>query len=117
MPWLRAGIEGAVHAMRELYDEHREDGWGVILVDVNNVFNSLNRSVALQNVGPDAHVSYLTPEVIRSKEGVAQGDPLSMLMYAVALMPLILVNILQIRASGSRTGMLTIQPALQNFQT
>ena len=24
---LRAGIEGTVHAMRELYDEHKEDGW------------------------------------------------------------------------------------------
>ena len=29
------------------------------------------------------------PEALYSKEGVGQGDPLSMLMYASALMPLI----------------------------
>ena len=106
MPWLRAGIEGSVHAMRELYDEHHVDGWGVILVDVKNAFNYLNRSAALWNVTVQqwprwSHFLFNTyrgyaslllqgsSEVIPSKEGVAQGDPLSMLMYAVALMPLI----------------------------
>ena len=102
---LRAGIEGAVHAMRELYDEHKEDGWGVLLVDAKNAFNSLNRSAALWNAGVQwprcsrflfntyrGYVSLFlqgSSEVILSKEGVVQGDPLSMLMYAAAVMPLI----------------------------
>ena len=62
--------------------------------------NALIHSIDLQLYGmlefngpdPDAHVPYLTPlgvmihsfygqsEVILSKEGVAQGDPLSVLM-------------------------------------
>ena len=102
---LRAGIEGAVHAMRELYDEHKEDGWGVLLVDAKNAFNSLNRSAALWNARVqwprcsrflfNTYRGYASLflqgsfEVILSKEGVAQGDPLSMLMYAAAVMPLI----------------------------
>ena len=64
--------------------------------------------------GPDAHISYLTPiggyaslllqgssEVMLSKEGVAQGDPFSMLM----------------NANGPKISTLMIQPALPNFQT
>ena len=44
---LKAGIEGSVHAMRELYEEHCGNGWGLLLVDA---FNSLNRAAALWNV-------------------------------------------------------------------
>ena len=95
---LRAGIEGAVHAMRELYDEHKElqDRWGVLLVDAKNAFNSLNRSAALWNARVQwprcsrflfntyrGYASFFlqgSSEVILSKEGVAQGDPLSMLL-------------------------------------
>ena len=55
----------------------------------------------LEFIGPDANVSYLTPievmhhsflqgssDIILSKEGVAQSDPLSKLMNAATLMPL-----------------------------
>ena len=44
---LKAGIEGAVHAMRELFEENAGTGWGLLLVYVRNAFNSINREVAL----------------------------------------------------------------------
>jgi len=46
---LRAGIEGAIHAMNELFDIHQDQsiGWGVLLVDAANAFNSLNCAAML----------------------------------------------------------------------
>ena len=88
------GIEGAVHAIRELYEEH---GWGVLL----DAKNSSNRSAALWNLriqrprcarflfntyrGYASLVVQDSSEFILSEEGVAQGDPPSMLMYAAAI--------------------------------
>ena len=41
---LRVGIEGAIYAMHELFETHQDQstGWGVLLVDAANAFNSLN---------------------------------------------------------------------------
>ena len=47
---IRSGIEGAVHAITDLFEEHRTSGWGVLLVDASNTFNSLNRAALLWNV-------------------------------------------------------------------
>ena len=47
---LQAGIEGAIHSMRELFEDNKGTGWGVLLVDAKNAFNSLNREAALWNV-------------------------------------------------------------------
>ena len=60
---LRAGIEGAVHAMLDLIEETSGNGWGLPPVDA---FNSVNREAALAESkgpcsGPGAHDSYLTP--------------------------------------------------------
>ena len=44
---LWAGMEGAIHAVRELFDLHSDDGWGVLLVDARNAFNSVNHVAAL----------------------------------------------------------------------
>ena len=102
---LKAGIEGAVHAIKELYEENSGTGWGLLLVDARNAFNSVSRVAALWNVrvlwprcsrylfncyrGYAIQVVRGAEEHVLSREGVTQGDPLSMLMYAVAILPLI----------------------------
>ena len=39
-----AGIEGVIHGMIQLFSTHedQDSGWGVLLVDAANAFNSLN---------------------------------------------------------------------------
>ncbi len=92
---LKAGIEGAVHGMRDLFQKMADDGAGLLLVDARNAFNSVSRAAALWNarvLWPRASRFLLNtyqgysqlvlegcPEVVLSKEGVTQGDPLSML--------------------------------------
>ena len=45
---LKAGAEAAVHLMRLIFEYSSTKG--VILVDANNAFNSINRKVALHNI-------------------------------------------------------------------
>ena len=45
---LEAGIEGAIHAMRVLWEEHKkEDNWGFLLIDARNAFNEENQTAML----------------------------------------------------------------------
>ena len=45
---LEAGIEGAIHTMRVLWDEHKkEEDWGFLLIDTRNAFNEENRTAML----------------------------------------------------------------------
>jgi hypothetical protein len=46
---LPGGIEGAIHTMENIYQENcsQNNDWGLLLVDANNPFNSLNRISAL----------------------------------------------------------------------
>ena len=70
----------------------------VLLVDAMNAFNSLNRQVALQNIlrlcpsialakvniyRADAQL-FVDGEIIYSREGMTQGDPLAIAMYVIA---------------------------------
>ena len=93
-----SGTEAAVHAVRTLFE--RDETETVMLVDASNAFNSLNRQVALANtLRPLATVlinTYREPtelfvggEVLFSREGTTQGDPLAMAMYAIATVHLI----------------------------
>ena len=48
---VKSGIEGAIHAMTSLFLQHgATSGWGVLLVDASNAFNSLNHVALLWNV-------------------------------------------------------------------
>ena len=46
---LKAGVEGAIHALPEVFDDNKEDGCGMLMMDASNAFNSLNRETALWN--------------------------------------------------------------------
>ena len=96
-----AGGEAAIHAMRSLFREEGTDA--ILLVDASNAFNNLNRKVALLNIAllcpalspvltncyrGDAQL-FVNGETMLSREGVTQGDPLAMAMFALASVPLI----------------------------
>ena len=96
-----AGIEAAIHAMRDSF--HDEGVEAVLLVDASNAFNSLNRNAALLNIRYTCptlatvlinvyrHSTELVVDkfLLASEEGITQGDPLAMPMYALATIPLI----------------------------
>ena len=84
-----------------------DDPLGVLLVDARNGFNELSRKAMLWTVrhlwyngarfafNCYRHQSLLimrrpggTAEILLSREGVTQGDPLSMVLYGVTLVPL-----------------------------
>ena len=46
---IKGGIEGGIHGVREIFESNCEDGWGLLLVDAANAFNSLSRPAALWN--------------------------------------------------------------------
>jgi hypothetical protein len=106
---LEAGIEGGIHAMQALWDLLKtEEKWGFLLIDASNAFNEQNRIKMLWAVrhewlsgarfvfncykhwavlefgGNGGHAIF-----IFSKEGVTQGDPLSMFAYEIGILPLI----------------------------
>jgi len=43
---VKSGIKGAVHDITSLSEDHCDSpsGWGVLLVDASNAFNSINRT-------------------------------------------------------------------------
>ena len=102
---LEAGVEGAIHALSDLFDDNKEDGCGMLLMDASIAFNSLNRETALWNArilwprcsrflfntyrGFASLFVAGADEGIYSMEGTTQGDPLAMFFYGVSLLPLI----------------------------
>eukprot|EP00117_Sycon_ciliatum_P036186 scpid76625/ scgid27281/ len=92
-----SGIEAAVHAMTTVFDD--DDTEALLMADASNAFNRLNREACLHNIqhlcpAMSAIVinTYRHPanlivggEVIRSREGTTQGDPIAMPLSAHAL--------------------------------
>ena len=95
------GCEAAVHAVRRLFESSHCEA--VLLIDVGNVFNFLNRHTALRNVLNQCPALatiaincyrldvplFINGEVILSSEGTTQEDPLAMAIYAIGILPLI----------------------------
>ena len=95
------GSEIAYHAMQSIFQDDSTEG--VLIVDASNAFNNLNRQVALLNIHDvcPAIATVLTNcyrsesplfvqgEMLLSREGTTQGDPLAMAMFALASVPLI----------------------------
>ena len=97
-----AACEAVVHAMRRAFENEAADG--LVLVDADNAFNRLKRIAALLNIRflcPSLSICLINCYrcaaslyvsgglVLSSDEGVTQGDPLAMVMYGLALLPLI----------------------------
>ena len=95
--------EAAIHAMNSLFSADETDA--VLLIDVTNAFNTLNRAAALHNISilcPTIATfvinTYRLPvrlfvtggQELKSSEGTTQGDPLSMSIYGISLIPLML---------------------------
>ena len=98
----KSGGEAAIHAMRNIFEADETDA--ALLVDASNVFNSLNRAAALNNIRvlcpliatyvintyrAPARLFVVGGSELKSAEGITQGDPLAMSMNAISLQPLI----------------------------
>ena len=100
----KAGIEAAIHAMAEIYDDDETEA--ILLIDASNAFNSLNRDAAVKNMKftcpPLAKYienTYREPSnlyikgadggFIKSEEGYTQGDNAAMAGYLLGTKPLI----------------------------
>ena len=103
---IKAGIEGAIHSTRELFNNKCDEGFGLLLNDAENAFNTISRAAALWNArvlwcrcshflfnsyrGFALLIIPGTSIVLLSKEGVTQGVPSAMKLYSIGLLPLTL---------------------------
>ena len=88
-----------------MFHEREKEGWGLLLIDASNAFNTINRQAVLWNsrvLWPSCSLFLFNAyrgwvplivtdsrDILYSREGVTQGDPLSMFLYALATIPLI----------------------------
>ena len=98
----KSGCEALVHAFHDIFEQ--DECEAVILVDADNAFNRLNRQMMLHNVkivcpevatyATNCYQNYARLFIsggheISSEEGTTQGDPASMPIYALGLVPLL----------------------------
>ena len=94
---LKSGIEGAVHGMTALhaYDEFCDDGWDSSSLIEAALWNAWVLWPRCRHFLFNTYRGYAKlivrccDEFLYSREGVTKGDPMSMLMYSIAVMPLI----------------------------
>ena len=91
-----AGVEAAIHAMSQVFEEEGTDG--ILLIDASNAFKQMNRSadshsiqITCKEMALYVINTYRSPSrlficgggEILSQEGTTQGDPLAMPWYSV----------------------------------
>ena len=96
------GAEVAIHAMQTILNDDTTDA--ILLIDVGNAFNCMNRSAALHNmyVICPAIATYVSNTYrhtsrlfvaggteIKSQQGITQGDPLAMPWFSINTVPVI----------------------------
>ena len=99
-----AGCESIIHAMHAMYEDKTCEA--VLLVDASSALNSINKNVFLHNVTTicpvitiyvkncyslHARLFITGGNKIRSCEGTNQGDSIAMVVYAIAIIPMILM--------------------------
>ena len=106
-----AGSEAAVHAIRQIFTN--EESEAVLLIDAQNAFNSVNRAAFLHNIKIicptlstfvkncyqfNSRLFVIGGAELESSEGTTQGDPIAMLIYAIAIIPLILRSVEEVES-------------------
>ena len=101
-----AGIEATIHAVRELFENDSNEG--MIIIDASNAFNSVNREAFLHNIkiicpplslftfnccATKARLFVICGLEILSSEGTTQGDPIAMVVYGIAIIPMIMMMV------------------------
>ena len=98
----KAGAEAATHACRRFMGASNTDDRILIKIDFKNAFNTVRRDVIMKEVKekvpfiyPFIWQAYNTPsslyfgdEVILSKEGVQQGDPIGPFLFSLGILQL-----------------------------
>ena len=97
-----AGSKAAIHAMHDVFNDDNTEG--ILLIEAENAFDSINRKVMLHNlkllcpvIGTYILNCYMCPAglfvigggELFSNEGTTQVDPTSVGAYALAMLPLL----------------------------
>ena len=102
---VKSGIEAAIHGLSQSFEAHCNEGWGLLLTDAENAFNSISRPVFLWNArilwtrcsrflfnsyrGYAVLVLRGSKDFLFSKEGCTQGSGCAMQAYAIGILPMI----------------------------
>ena len=108
-----SGCEASIHAISQIFKE--EDSEAVLLIDASKAFNTVNRILFL-HVSVFAKKYYSLPSRLliiggsefNSRVGTTQGDPAATAIYAIAIIPLLLILVDQAdKLPGIRTKSVT----------